>query len=251
MVILELSGNLHFESLMITVLLLYLLLIIRGHIILAAFAFSGAVLSKLHPLMLLPFIVKFLGWRKGGAFSLATLLFILIASMPFLLPPDQILERFRNMGESLSLYYQTFEFNAGIYNVFRWAGFQVYGYYNIDVVGKVMAGFTLLALAWNWWAMKADLYGMVLSWYLAYLAYILFSTTVHPWYILPLLPLALLLRMRMPIGWSAVVVLSYFAYSQQHWHENFYLLALEYTCIFVLLFFDLKSWRDQRAKIST
>lgn len=251
LVVLELSGNLHFESLMITMLLLCLLLIIRGNIVLAAFAFSGAVLSKLHPLMLLPFIVKYLGWRKGGTFTVSTAIFIFMASLPFTLPLDQSWNRLANIGESLSLYYQTFEFNAGIYNVFRWIGYHSYGYYNIDVVGKVMATFTLLALVYYWITMKADLYGMVLSWYLAYLAYILFSTTVHPWYILPLLPLALLLRMRMPIGWSGLIVLSYFAYSQLYWHENFYLLALEYTCIFVLLYFDLKSWRNQRAKIST
>ncbi len=184
-------------------------------------------------------------------FSLTTAFFVVAVSIPFFTPLDQVMPRLKNINESLSLYYETFEFNGGIYNIFKWIGYQSYGYNNIDVVGKVMAAFTLLALAYNWLTMRSDLKGLVASWYGAYLAYILFSTTVHPWYILPLLPLGLLLRFTMPTGWTLVIIVTYFAYSQPNWHENFYLLAIEYTCIFVLLYLDWKSWQIQRARIQS
>ena len=56
--ILEICGNLHFEGAMIFFLLLSIYLMQQNKWNLSAIAFSGAVLSKLLPLMFLPFYLK-------------------------------------------------------------------------------------------------------------------------------------------------------------------------------------------------
>lgn len=238
LVIIELAGNLHFEAIMIAFLVSMFYLLINGRWILAAAAFSGAVLTKVHPLMLLPFIAVFLGWKRGAWFSGISLLIIIGAFLPLLLPPYAAAWRIENMMTSFRLYYASFEFNAGIYYILRWIGTQVTGYNPIAIVGRLLMILQLIVLAVLLFRMKRTPHGLIHASFLAYLSYVLLSTTVHPWYILPLLPLALMLGYRSITAWTALVFLSYFAYAQPGWQENFGLLTLEYTCIFACLLYE-------------
>ncbi len=69
--------------------------------------------------------------------------------------------------------------------------------------------------------------------------YFFLSTTVHPWYIVTLVALSIFTRYRFAYIWSAMVVLSYFAYSQNPFHESNLLLIFEYGVIFVFFFWEL------------
>jgi hypothetical protein len=238
LVIIEFTGNLHFEAVMIALLLLSILLLITGRWIPAAIAYAGAVLTKVHPLMLLPFIMVFLGWKRGWRFTFLTAAIILAAYLPLLLPAEAVSWRLENMLASFRLYFGSFEFNAGIYNIFRWIGYQTCGYNAIDIVGKLMLAFQLILLTVLLYRMKRTARGLIGVVLLAYLVFILFSTTVHPWYILPMLPFAVLTGLRTITLWTALVFLSYFAYSQAGWQEHFGLLTLEYTCIFAGLLYE-------------
>ncbi len=239
LIIIEFCGNLHFEGAMLAFLLFAIYLLTIKKYVLSAVIFSGAVLTKLHPLMLLPFIIKYLGWKKGIAYSIIVGIISVIIAAPLLIPLDQSLIRLDNVFTSLQLYFQTFEYNASIYYIARWIGFQIYDYNAIQIIGKLLMAINIIALGTLFLFQKKNLKGLLLSIALAYFIYNLLATTVHPWYILSILPFALLINFKTPLFWSGIVILSYFAYSTPTWHENFYFLFIEYTFIFAVLIYEL------------
>lgn len=259
LIIMEFCGNMHFEGVMITFLLLTLYLLHRQKQNWAAGSFALAILTKLHPLMLLPFIAKYLGAKKSITFtSISGLLTLIPILFIFVYPTHSTTDlqgiffsRISNFSESLELYFQTFEFNASIYYFFRWIGFHIYGYNAIALIGKLLFVMNLIALIIIWLKQKRSFQCLIQSFAIAYFIYSLLATTVHPWYILSILPFALLIRFKTPFVWSAFIFLSYFAYSTTDWHENFYFLFLEYTCIFAFLIFELTSKQQLENKIHT
>src|SRR5690606_1859167 len=74
LVILELTGNLHHESILIFFVLLSVYLILQQKIWLAAVLFSFAIGIKLIPLIFLPILVRRLEWKKAILFSIVTII---------------------------------------------------------------------------------------------------------------------------------------------------------------------------------
>jgi alpha-1,6-mannosyltransferase len=107
LVIIELSGNIHFEALMIFFMLLAVLLIDKQRYISAAGALSLAIQAKLIPLIFVPLLLKRIGLKKTIYFALVCLIFTIIMSLILL----NSTERFLHFAESLRLYYGQFEFN--------------------------------------------------------------------------------------------------------------------------------------------
>ncbi|MCB0640333.1 MAG: hypothetical protein KDC44_01780, partial [Phaeodactylibacter sp.] len=99
LIIVELTGNLHYEAVMIFFLLLAFWLLVRMKGILpAALAFAASIAAKLLPLMFLPFFIKRLGWKK------AVLFFALLGVGTFLLFLPLFNEAFLgSMSSSLDL----------------------------------------------------------------------------------------------------------------------------------------------------
>jgi alpha-1,6-mannosyltransferase len=244
LIIIEFCGNLHFEAGLIAFLLFSLYLLSQQKWVLAAIPFASAVLTKLHPIMLLPFVLKYLGWKKGILFSIIVAVITISFFGGFMLPFEYPITQLNNLLTSIRLYFETFEFNGGIYYALRAIGTSIYGYNPILIVGKLMFFVNLLGLLYIFWKQQNGIQALTKSISLAYLLYVLLSTTVHPWYILTLLPFSLLLRYKFALVWSGVIILTYFAYSTNDWHENFYLLMLEYTFVFVFLYYDF--YRTQK-----
>ena len=61
------------------------------------------------------------------------------------------------------------------------------------------------------------------------------STTVHPWYIINILPFALLANRLYAVVWAGVAFVSYNAYQSLVFSENNYWLFLEYIIILVFI----------------
>lgn len=241
LVIIEFCGNLHFEGIMIGFLLFSIYLLTINRHLLSALVFSGAILTKLHPLMLLPFFLKYLGGKRSIPFVSIVGIICVLASAPLLLPFHSSLSRLYNITNSLELYYQTFEFNGGFYYLLRAIGYHIYGYNAIQLIGKILLLLNIIGLFILFIKQKRTIKSLILSIALAYFIYNLLATTVHPWYILSILPFALLVNFKTPIVWTAVIILSYFAYSTIDWHENFYFIILEYTLIFAVLLYELQT----------
>jgi hypothetical protein len=78
-------------------------------------------------------------------------------------------------------------------------------------------------------------------------AYFLIATTVHPWYIIPLVFLSCYSNYRYPTWWSLTVFLSYGAYSQTAVLENPYLLTIEYGVVLSILIYE--SFKNSSGKL--
>ncbi|GAB3564841.1 DUF2029 domain-containing protein [Spirosoma luteolum] len=234
LVIVELTGNIHFEGVMIGFTLLAIWLAFRQRWVLAALALALAIGTKLLPLMLLPLAVAGIGWKRGlwlagltGLFTLA--LFAPFASMALL----------QNMGASLDLYFQKFEFNASFYYLVRAVGYWIRGYNTIETVGVGLSLLTTLGLlALAFWPFRLSVSGRVLA---SLTLYFLMATTVHPWYLTTLVAASVFTHARYPLLWSVLVPLSYFTYARQPYHENLWLTALEYLPVLALACWE---WRQ-------
>ncbi|MCS6833115.1 MAG: hypothetical protein NZ521_06050, partial [Flammeovirgaceae bacterium] len=209
LVIVELTGNLHVEGIMIGFLLISFYSLLKGNYYVSAILFSFAICIKLLPLWILPFFIKKLENRRRLRYVFLVLFFCLLLFIPFL---DY--ETLLNLSEGLLLYVQKFEFNASIYYVVRSVGYWIVGYNAITTIGTALLIISFLILirligtssvtTWE------DVFELSL---LAWITYILFSTTVHPWYITPLVMFASLTGYISPLFWSFIVTWSYHAYT--------------------------------------
>ncbi|MFT4735751.1 MAG: alpha-1,6-mannosyltransferase [Algoriphagus sp.] len=222
-IIMETIGNLHFEGLMLSLLLLtYYIYVKWNYTTVSAISFAMAVSVKLIPLILLPLIwVKF-GWVKGFKFVFMVGVINIALFLPFL-------ERdiFLNVLNSLDLYFHRFEFNAGLYYLLREVGFFLFGYNLIAIIGPLLAVSSLILILKRSFSRE----GLVESSLFILFVYLLCSTTVHPWYIIILFGVSLFSNYRFPLVWTITVGLSYQAYASFPVNENLVLVAIEFSIV--------------------
>lgn len=241
-IIIELTGNLHFEAVMVFFLVTAIYLLYKGKWFWSAILLGLSVSVKLLPLMFLPLMFRYfiseenkLGFLKLLLYYFITILIFIISFSPFY--STEVISNFMN---SVGLWFRKFEFNAGIYYVLRWIGFQVKGYNIIETLGKILPLIsTLIILMLSFFRKNKDIQELITNMLFAITAYLLLSTTVHPWYLAIPLVLSIFTKMKYMILWSALVMLSYFAYSNPGFQENYWLLALEYLVVFSFLIWEL------------
>ncbi len=242
-IIIELSGNLHFEGVMVFFLVWSLYLLQQKKWIGSAIIFACSVLLKLIPLLLLPLFLGYfiykreniidpeketkLGITKLMGFYLIVGLTVLLGFLPIL--SSAFVENFM---ATISLWFQKFEFNASFYYVVRWIGFQVKGYNIIETAGKALPLFSIGILAGLALFRKNNsLEKLITAMLFGFTAYLFLSTTIHPWYLAIPLMLSIFTNYRYLMVWSFVVILSYAAYTSAGFQENLWLVALEYIII--------------------
>lgn len=244
-IIIELTGNLHFESVMLIFLLWSLYLIYIGKWQLGAFIFALSVSVKLIPLLFLPLFLRwFVNNKEGRIFKkLGKLLIfysIIIATTGLLFIPFFSMEFVDNYAATVGLWFQKFEFNASFYYIAREIGYSFRGYNEIAIIGKIMAALVFSAVLLMSLFRKNEYYKtLITSMLLAFGVYLFLSTTVHPWYLATLLLLSVFTNFRFPMVWTFTIVLSYLAYSNSNNSENLWIIALEYGVVFGVLINDL------------
>lgn len=240
LVILELTGNLHFEGLVLTGLLATLYFFEKQRLSRASAAWAWAVGIKLTPLMVGPLL-----WRKASqskymlSFLVWVTLFLLLA-LGFLF----IDKSYLNFWQSIRLYSSRFEFNASIYYLIRWVSGFFMDYNPIVYVGPFLSVMTLILILVLSFFIKLEngkdlAAGMV--W--IYLVYLLLQTVVHPWYLIPAFGLSVLTGNRVFLVWTGLVFLSYGAYLEEGVSENSLLLLLQYVLLIFSIFLELKKLR--------
>ncbi|MFI5135571.1 MAG: glycosyltransferase 87 family protein, partial [Chitinophagales bacterium] len=249
LVIIELNGNLHFEAVMVFFLLLAIYFLFRGknnsshsgeklsfkNIFLSGFSYALAICSKLIPLLFLPFVFRRLKWKQNFLFFTIIVVSCFLLFLPFI--NQQLIAGF---SSSLDLYFQKFEFNASIYYIIRWTGFQTVGHNIIDHAGPwlaVVVFILVMALMISEKKLTALNFFAMMQW--SRLIYLLLATTVHPWYVVPLIMMSVFTGFRFPIVWSLFVILSYSTYQQKPYHENLLFTAIEYAALQFAVVVDL------------
>lgn len=236
LIIIEVVGNLHFEGAMVFFLLLALYWLQKDKWQLSALAFALSVASKLLPLMFLPFLIPLLGWKR----SFQYFIIVGVATL-FLFVPLFSVDFIYNFGDSLNLYFQKFEFNASLYYLARWGGFQIVGYNLISEIGPALAliaGLSIVGLALFKYKGKT-IKTLPLQWLIAICIYLLCTTTVHPWYTSLPLVLCLFTRFRYPVLWTGLIFLTYINYSYAAYFENLWMVTIEYTLVVLMLCYEV------------
>ncbi|MBA3665188.1 MAG: hypothetical protein H0W61_13395 [Bacteroidetes bacterium] len=241
LVIVELTGNLHFEAVMIFFLLLFVFFFIKKRPTLSAIAFSLAVCSKLLPLMFLPLFLRRIGIKKSFLFYSVCLATTVLLFLPFI-----DVSFFQNIFSSLNLYFQKFEFNASIFYLIRWGGFQAFGFDVIGTAGIILSLITITCIISVACCKKPEgessfFYDMLIC----LTAYFVFATTVHPWYISTLVLFSVFTTYRFSLVWSGLIVLTYFTYRSVPYSENLLIVVIEYC---ILCGFVIYEWNTRKIK---
>jgi alpha-1,6-mannosyltransferase len=231
LVIIELSGNIHFEAFMIFFMLLAVWLINNQRYISSAGALSLAVQAKLLPLIFIPLLFSQIGLKKTLKYAIVCLIITSVLSLVLL----NSTERFAHFAESLRLYYGKFEFNGSFYSLFRSIGQWSLAYNPIAVLSKIMIALALSGMIWVYFRKFEILNGMF--WLLT--IYLAFSAVVHPWYLAPLVALSVFTRLRFALIWSAMIPLSYYTYSVIPYSENYWFTGFEYLIVIGFLIWEL------------
>lgn len=255
-IIIELIGNLHFEALMVFFLVASLFCLIRKKWVIAGILLGISVNVKLLPLILIPIFARFFLSKPLNSFyslskfiksekknTINYIVFILITigiNMLFFVPftNAKLIENYTN---SVGLWFSNFEFNASLYYIARWIGYQITGWNVIAITGKLLPAFAILIiLCIGLFRKNENPRKLLVSLLFGFFAYLVCSTTIHPWYLAIPLVLSCFTHYRFLWVWSCVVVLSYHTYQNpEHWKENLWWVALEYAIVFLALTYEL------------
>ena len=234
-IILELTGNLHFEAVMLFFIVLSLYLVQNNKWKWAAVALAFSVSIKLIPLIFLPLFYKKLGAKNWVIFCS-----IVVGVVAFTFVPFLSMEFVRHYTDTVALWFQKFEFNASIYYLFREVGYAFRGYNEIAIIGKILsAAVILFVLVSAFLKRNITMHGLMLSMLFVLAFYFFTTTTMHPWYLATPLLLSVFSHYRFTMVWSFTIFLSYFSYSNSLYQENTWLLLLEYGVVYLVLFYEV------------
>ena len=236
LVIVELTGNLHWEGVMVFFFALGIYGLLLGKWQRAVFPMVLSIGTKLLPLITLPLLYQQLKLKKSLGFGGLCALGIFALFFPFFYGLG-----YENYLNTLRLWFTTFEFNASFYYIVRAIGFQIKGYNIIRSLGEITPFvIVLVILGFTFYGKKERPKKWISGILFLLSVYFLLSTTVHPWYICTLVFLGMLSHYSFPWIWSALVVLSYSAYGDPNFQENYPLLAMEYLGVIGVLWLEWK-----------
>lgn len=242
-IIIELTGNLHFEGIMIFFLLWSLYLLLKRQWLLAGIILGLSISVKLIPLMFLPLFLKWFYDKNEKGLGLSKLIWfyiVVIATTIISFLPFYNASFIDNYSKTIGLYFQNFEFNASIYYIARAVGYAISGYNQIAIIGKIIPIVVVLVIFGITFIRKNSDYKTLLVSLLFCLSFYFFTaTTVHPWYIATVLILGIFTTYKFPILWSFVIMLSYLAYLNDNNTENYWVLGIEYGCLYSLFIWEV------------
>jgi hypothetical protein len=252
-IIIELTGNLHFEGVMLFFVVWSLYVLHQGKWLWAAVLLGLSVSVKLLPLLFLPLFFRWFykkeDWTSPASQGKSVWLnlissfkfyFVVLGTVLLIFAPFLSSEFIDNFSATIGLWFQNFEFNASVYYIIRWIGFQTVGWNIIGTVGKVLPLIVILfLLVLTFFRKNTTTQQLITALLLGVSVYFLLSTTVHPWYIATPLVLSIFTRYRFPIVWSFMVMFSYTAYGADGFSENLWFVALEYCVVIGFALWEL------------
>ncbi|MCF6296553.1 MAG: mannosyltransferase [Flavobacteriaceae bacterium] len=239
-IIIELTGNLHFEAVMIFFLIWSLYLLHIGKWKTAAIVLALSISVKLIPLIFLPLLFQYF-LNKNPSFKVGIgKLIIFYAIVGFitivLFSPFLSVEFINNYVETVGLWFQKFEFNASIYYIVREIGYLITGWNEIAVIGKVTPVVVIVfILIISFFRKNKTIIELITVMLLVLSFYYFTATTVHPWYLATLVILSIFTKYKFPLVWSFIIIISYLAYANSNNTENLWIIGLEYLIVYVVV----------------
>ncbi len=229
------AGSGHADAILMSALCVTTYFIVLGSRSLAAGAFGLAILAKLSPVILLPFVVRRVGWWR----SLIIAVVVLAGYLPFL-----------SAGQNLFAGFFTFarewQFNAGVFALVRW-GLESFSDDPASLTRPICAGLIVAVVAVLVWRDDLSEKSFVRSAAIAIGAIIVLSPTVMPWYLSWVLPFAVLARQYVWIYFSVIVLAAFHVLIDVN--EYAAVLWFEHGLLFVLVL--RQAWLDRRVVKTT
>jgi hypothetical protein len=249
-IIIELTGNLHFEGLMIFFLVWSLYLLHSGKWKFAAVVFTLSVSVKLIPLLFLPLFYQWFAKNKKtsqvlktcevSVIKLITFYAIVGISTLLLFLPFYSQEFVTNYTQTVALWFQNFEFNASLYYIAREIGYLFRGWNEIAIIGKIIPLVVMIfVLIVTFFRKNKTTIELITAMLLVLSFYYFTTTTVHPWYIATLLILSVFTKYKFPLVWSFVIILSYLAYANVDNSENLWIIGIEYLVVYSVFIWEV------------
>ena len=245
-IIIEFVGNLHFEGVMIFFLLGAIYFMLKNKWFYGSLLLGLSIQIKLIPFMLLPFLFKFLKWKKSIGVLITSVL--VVVGIGLVLWNDS--NYFNNMMTSIEIYFTTFEFNSSLFGIVNHYKSQEMGWNTTYLIGpmlsKIATVLILMLAVFRNYKSPVDIFKGMLF---ALVIYYLFATTVHPWYISMLLVLSIFTNYKFPLIWTLLVPLTYSFYTVPESALSYRIL--EYTLVFTVLIYELVTyWRKDVLKLN-
>lgn len=262
-IIIELTGNLHFEGVMIFFLIWSLYLLHKGSWIWAAIVLALSVSVKLIPLIFLPILFQWFAKHKAseiskktfptiwkGSLKLLAFYGIVVATIVILFLPFLSQQFIDNYQQTVGLWFQNFEFNASFYYIARWIGYETVGWNLIKDIGRVTPIIVLIFVAIISLFRDNTNFQKTITALLFGLSFYFFTTTtMHPWYLSTLLILSVFTNYKFTLIWSFTVIFSYTAYQNKGYKEQLDFVALEYIVVYGFLIYELFFRKENTQKL--
>ncbi|WP_162141572.1 glycosyltransferase 87 family protein [Lunatimonas lonarensis] len=234
LVIIEVSGNLHFEGMMLLC-ILGVLACVNKNAFLGGAWFAAAVSVKLTPLILLPnFLIRnYYRHEQVFAFTVAFVVILFVCNLA-------VFPYLENFLASVHLYYGKFEFNASLYYIVRNVSMIWMDYNPIQYIAPFLSMIAAAVILFFSFRFHNRLDIFYLSVFI-YIVYLTFQAVVHPWYILVPLGLSVFTKIRAMQVWSFMISLSYLNYRSTPVSESSWILILQYLIVFTFL---ARDWQN-------
>ena len=251
-IVIELTGNLHFEAVMLFFLIWSIYLLLQKQWIWAAVILGLSVSVKLIPLLFLPLFYQWftlrqaqgkhnessfslIGFGKFCLFGLIIVLTNIVLFLPFL--SSELINSYTN---SVGLWFRNFEFNASLYYLAREIGYLFRGWNEIAIIGKILPAIAVVFLvAISFFRKNKSPQQLITALLLGLTFYYFTTTTMHPWYLATMVLISVFTKYRFALVWSVVIILSYQAYANDPWKENLWFVASEYIIVYGVLIWEI------------
>ncbi|TGN04257.1 hypothetical protein EHR06_00820 [Leptospira dzoumogneensis] len=237
-------GNGHPEPILFFFLLLGILSWEKGKVLEGFTFYLASILTKILPLLALPFL--FFYWcrrstvRKVSLFFGANILIFGSILVWFLFSGtgEKILEEHWRKG--IGVYFTLFEFHGGIYYLLKNLIKHTWYPYSTGIVLGILSIFAISYYSFK--VSKKDPENktifLLTVWIHICGIYYLFSSTIHPWYFLPILGASVFTKTIWPLAASSIWILSYSTYSSLPYYDMDWVLVLEHSIVICTFFWE-------------
>ncbi|MGE5111689.1 MAG: hypothetical protein ACM3JB_12570 [Acidobacteriaceae bacterium] len=224
LVIKVVAGSGHMDAVLGTLLLLMVLLLVRGHRSLATTVWALAVLTKITPVLLLPFLSQRVGWRR-------TALGLGVVAAGF----APYLDKNGAPFVGLMSFAREWQFNSGFISLLELSLTHLCSTPAALARALTLVAIVIVLVFLMYRERKAHLPFHSLALLTLGVAFVL-SPTVMPWYIVPILPLAVVARSYLWVRFSAFLCLAFAVMIDGR--DNPWVLLVEWGVFAVLAYLE-------------